>query len=337
MARALTGPASRLAAVAWKSAYLIHGDDHGRIAERRASLRAKAEAESGSNGVEVLEGDAATPEAVAGALCAMTFAIGRRFVIVEGVERWKEAETAQVAEALATIDPETTVAFFAREEGRYKAPDALRKAVEATGGAIAAESAVKPWELPKWAQQQARALGLELDGPAAKALVAIVGERQQRLLRELEKLALENGPGTRLGADDVEEACAASAERKVWSLGDAIVAGDRRGAAKVLLELREQGERTPGLIYNVAKRLREALAAAEQLAAGKAPADVRRTLRMPPKVAEKFVADVSRRDVDAFRRALEAIADLEHESRGGGAAPLGEETAATRAVLAAAG
>ena len=33
-------------------------------------------------------------------------------------------------------------------------------------------------------------LGLEPDRGAAKALVARVGERQQRLLRELEKLAL---------------------------------------------------------------------------------------------------------------------------------------------------
>ena len=42
---------------AWKSAYLIHGDDHGRIGERRANLRALAERESGPNGVEVLENE----------------------------------------------------------------------------------------------------------------------------------------------------------------------------------------------------------------------------------------------------------------------------------------
>ena len=43
----------------FKPAYLIHGDDHGRIGERRARLRAMAERESGASGVEVLEGDAA--------------------------------------------------------------------------------------------------------------------------------------------------------------------------------------------------------------------------------------------------------------------------------------
>jgi DNA polymerase-3 subunit delta len=331
--RAATAP--RLGpTMAWKPAYLIHGDDHGRIAERRASLRAKAEQESGSGGVEVFEGETATPDAVAAALSAMTFAMGRRFLIVEGVERWKEAETEEVAAALATIAPDTTAAFFAREEGRYKAPAALHAAVEKAGGAVATESAIKPWELPKWCVRQATGLGLELDQNAAKALVAIVGERQQRLLRELEKLALEHGAGAHITLEEVEEASAASAERKIWALGDAIVAGDRRGAIRVLLELRAQGERVPGLIYAVARRLREALAAAEALAEGKAPADVRRTLRMPPKAAEQFMAGVAQRDVDAFRRALVAIADLELESRGGGAAPMSEETAAVRAVLA---
>src|SRR5919198_2687336 len=97
----------------FKPAYLIRGDDHGRIAERRARLRALAEAESGSGGVEVHEGDAATPAAVAAALCTMTFALGRRFVIADGVERWKDADVAVVADAMKGIDPESiTVAFF---------------------------------------------------------------------------------------------------------------------------------------------------------------------------------------------------------------------------------
>src|SRR3712207_9282732 len=89
----------RLAAVpTFKAAYLIHGDDHGRIAERRTRLRGLAEQEGGVSGAEVFEGDAATPDAVAAALSAMTFATGRRFLIVDGVERWKDKEAkAQLA------------------------------------------------------------------------------------------------------------------------------------------------------------------------------------------------------------------------------------------------
>jgi DNA polymerase-3 subunit delta len=323
----------------FRAAYLIHGDDHGRISERRTRLRGMAEEAAGTAGVEVYEGDACSPDAVTAALSAMTFAMGRRFVIADGVERWKEADVGPVAAALTSADPESlTVAFFAREESRAKAPAKLHEAVKAVGGQIAEEGTVKPWELPKWLVQQAGALDVQIDSEAAKALIAQVGERQQRLLRELEKLSLEHGPGAQLGVEQVQEACASSAERKVWTLTDALVAGDRRTATRVLLELRQQGERLPGMTYTIARKLREALGVAEALAAGQSAAQAKKALRMSPRQATKLVADVERRDVDAFRRALAAMADFELESRGGagGRGGLDEETAALRAVLTAA-
>jgi DNA polymerase III subunit delta len=321
----------------FKAAYLIHGDDHGRIAERRMRLRAMAEAESGTAGVEVFEGDACTPEAVAGALSAMTFAIGRRFVIADGVERWNDGDAEQVATALRGVDPESlTVAFFAREEGRFKVPANLVGAVEAVSGAIAEESQVKPRELPKWLAQRGSELGIQVDNQAARALIAQVGDRQQRLLRELEKLALEHGPGARIGVEEVEESCASSAERKVWTLADAVVAGDRKTATRLFVELRQQGERVPGLLYNMVRRLRDALAIAEALAAGRPAAQIKKGLRMPGFAADRLIADAGRRDVEAFRRALELMADLEAETRGHGGAELDESTAAVRAVIGAA-
>jgi DNA polymerase-3 subunit delta len=321
----------------FKPAYLIHGDDHGRIAERRAKLRAVAEAESGSSGVEVFEQDACTPDAVAAALSAMTFAIGRRFVIADGVERWKEADVAPVAAAMQGMDAGAlTVAFFAREESRAKAPDSLHKAVGAVGGSIAAEMALKTRALPKWLAGQASELGVELDDQGARALVAQVGERRQRLVRELEKLALEHGPGAQLGVEQVQESCASSAERRAWTLADALVAGDEKTATRALLELRQQGERLPSLLYQMVRRVRDALAIAEALAAGQPPAQVRRSLRMPSYAADRLIADVSSRDAEAYRRALELLADLEVESRGGGGGVLSEDTAAVRAVIAAA-
>ena len=322
---------------AFRPAYLIHGDDHGRIGERRSRLRAMAEAETGAGGVELLEGDACTPDAVVAALAAMTFALGRRFVIADGVERWKDADVAVVADAMKAMDPDTlTVAFFGREEARYKVPAALHKAVEAAGGQVAEEGNVKPRELPRWLMARAAELGVELDNQGARALVAHVGDRQQRLLRELEKLALEHGAGAKLGAAEVDESCASSAERKTWTLADALVAGDEKTATRALLELRQQGERVPGLLYGMVRRLRDALAVAEALAAGRPAAQIKRGLRMPSFAADRLIADVSKRDVEAFRRALELMADLELESRGGGGAALSEDTAAVRAVIGAA-
>jgi DNA polymerase-3 subunit delta len=333
-----------------KPAYLIHGDDHGAIAERRAGLRALAEGPGASaTSVEVLEGDGATPAGVAGALATMTLTVGRRVIVVEGVERWREADVEQqLSGAMRDMPPETTLACFAREEARTKAPAALHQAVERAGGQVVAQMTVKPWELPGWAREQAARLGLALDAAAAKALVAQVGERQQRLLRELEKLALEGNPAEggsgaaerSVDAQEIEQRAAHSAQWRAFGLADALLGADGREATLAYMHLRGQGERLSGLIYLMAQRLRDAVSVSTRLQAGESAASVKRGLRMPPRAAERFVADVAAGDPRRLRAALGALADLELDSRGGaliGAdraplAALTEDTLAVRAI-----
>jgi DNA polymerase-3 subunit delta len=318
-------------AASFKPVYLIHGDDHGRIGERRAALRVLAERESGSGGVECFEGDAAAPEAVANALAAMTFAVGRRFLIVDGAERWKEADVAsQLVPALEQLAPDTTIAFFAREEGRFKVSAALVAAVERAGGSVAAERMLKPKELPRWLQGEAARLGVELDHDAARALVGVVGERQQRLLRELEKLALELGPGARIAAGAVEDAAAHSAEHQVWGLLDALVAGDGDAATRAYVRLSAQGESVSRLVGLLARRVRDVLAVATRLEAGEVPAQIKRTMKMSPWAADKRIAEARRSDAERLRRALETLADLELATHGD--SELGDSTEAIRAI-----
>jgi DNA polymerase-3 subunit delta len=295
-----------------------------------------AETQSGVAGVEVLEGEDATPEAAAAALCAMTFAIGRRFIIVDGTERWRDADVEQqLAPLLADLPPETTVAFFAREEGRAKAPAALHAAIRRAGGDISEEAGVKDWDLPKWAQAHARSVGLELDLAAAKTLVEVVGTRQQRLARELEKLALECGEGARLDAEAVLALTVNQAERKLWDLADLLVAREPAKASRLYLRLRAQGERVESISFWMVRRVREALGVALKLEAGQPPAEVKRSLRMPPKPAAKFIADVGRTDAVQLRRALVTLADLELETRGG--SELDADTLALAAIARIAG
>jgi DNA polymerase-3 subunit delta len=333
-----------------KPAYLIHGDDHGAIAERRAGLRAFAEADQDAGGsVELFDGERGTPEAVALALTAMTLGMGRRVMLVEGVERWRQADVEKhLAPVMSEMPPDTTLALFAREENRTSAPAAVHEAVRSAGGQVVAQMTVKPWELAGWAREQAARMGVSLDGAAAKALVAQVGERQQRLLRELEKLALEGeqpqegAPARAIGVEDIDRRAAHSAQWQAFSLADALVAGAEREATVSFLRLRQQGERLPGLSYLMAQRLRDGLAIALRLRAGESVAEVRRGLRMPARAAERFVADVARTEPERLRAALGALADLELDSRGGAVlsasrsavSGLSEDTQALRAIEA---
>ena len=203
------------------------------------------------------------------------------------------------------------------------------------------QALVKPWELGRWVREQAARLGLALDSTAAKALIAQVGERQQRLLRELEKLALAAGPAPdAVSAEEIEAAAARSAEWRAYSLADALVGANPSEATLCYLRLREQGERLPWLTSVMAQRLREALAISLRLSAGESAAEVKRSLRMPARAAERLVADASRSDPERLRRALAVLADLELDCRGGAPvtasrsplAGLGEDTLALRAI-----
>ncbi len=310
---------------ALKSAYLIHGDDHGRIGERRARLRRLADQSGGP-----LE-SASSPEEAAALLATLTLATGWRVIVVDGCERWREEDVrAHLASLPTAIAPETTIAFFALEDGRLKAPALLHELVKRAGGDVAGELAVKEWDLPKWTIARGAEKGLTLDMAAARALVQATGPRQARLDRELEKLATELGPGARVSDDTVTERIVRVAERKVWTLADALVARDRRSAVRLYLELRDQGERVESLGYWMTRRLREALAVAQALEAGTPVAKVRAGLRMPPRAAAKFIEDVGRTDAAALRRAIALLAQLELDTRGRSA--LDPDTLAVRTI-----
>lgn len=303
---------------AWLAAYLIHGDDHDRVAERRARLKGTAEAEVGAEGVEHLDGDAATPSAIAATLSAMTLGIGRRFVLVDGVERWKDDEVAkELVPVLKVLDgATTTVAFVAMEDKKLQAPAALAAAVEKLGGALVEEAALKARDLPRWAKERAAQLGLELDGAGAQALVAQVGERRVRLERELEKLALEHGAGARLSTSEVQAAVADAAELQVWGLVDAIVAGDRQTAVAAYLALRAQGETLPRLTGVMQSRMRQALELARRAEAGEDRGAIAKAVRMSPWQFDRRLAEARDAGSSTLAAAVDRFATLEISARG---------------------
>jgi DNA polymerase III subunit delta len=92
----------------------------------------------------------------------------------------------------------------------------------------------------------------------------------------------------------------------------------------------------------MSSRLRDAVAVALRLQAGESAAEVKRSLRMPARAAERFVAEVARSDPERLRGALARLAELELDTRGGAPlassrgplAGLDEDTIALRAIEA---
>ena len=164
--------------------------------------------------------------------------------------------------------------------GAGKALKQLIKAVEQAGGEVREYAAPKPWQLPKWCVERARELGLQLDGRRRRAWWRSWAPAQQRLSRELEKIALALHPAVNASLGDVERHAAGDAApvptiwRTPWWPATAArrwrwPTGSRRTAS------------SPGrLLYPIVRRLREVHRAA-LLEAGMSEQKVGEALRRP--------------------------------------------------------
>jgi DNA polymerase-3 subunit delta len=229
-----------------------------------------------------------------------------------------------------------TVVLVAREQPpRLRAPKALADAVEAAGGRVLSYAAPKSRDLPRWLVDEAGRRGFELEVDAARLLVERLGEGTVRLAGELDRLAIWAEPGGRVTRRDLEAMVADTSEEVAWALSDGIVERDPAKALAATERLAEQGEGVTGLIYQAAKRLREANAALELLAAGRSPKEVESALPMHPYAAKMLLRRLGDRSPAELRAAACAIADLEWWTRGGADYP--ERVALTLAVRRAAG
>jgi DNA polymerase-3 subunit delta len=295
-------------------------------------VRRRAEEERGPGGLEQFDARSAEPQEVAVALAALTFDPGTRYVLVDDAGAWKAAQLGPLEAVLADMPPDAVLVVVVRGKPLKQ----LAKLVEKAGGEHREYAAPKPWELPKWTAERGRELGLQVDKEAAKHLVGQVGTSQQRLSRELEKLALALHPRTDLTAADVEALASRDSSPQAYDLADALVAGDLRATLALAEQLDEHGERPGRLIFPVVRRLREVHRAAALLDAGMPDATVGEALGAPPWLAKKTVARAKKADRAALERAICVFADLEVDMRGGGDLQLDEDTAFSLALAKAA-
>jgi DNA polymerase III subunit delta len=314
--------------------YLIAGTDGAKIDATRARLRARAEREGGTAALEVFEPGEGRGmpdhEALLAAIPAMSLMESRRYLLADGIERWRDRQLDPVLAALAELPPDLTLVLICRD----KAPAKLVKAVKAAQGEVHEFEAPKARDLPRALVADAQRLGFRLDPGAARLLVGRMGANPVRLQNELERLALWAGPGGEVDAGDLEEMIADTSETAVWSLSDALIEGNAASALRVAERLIGQGENVTGLIYGLASRLRTACAAAAQLEEGIPPKQVEGSLKMHPYAAKQLVGRLRDAELADLRMATETLADLELWCRGG--ADYGDELALTIALRKAA-
>jgi DNA polymerase III subunit delta len=317
-----------------KPLYLIAGTDGAKIDATRARLRARAEREGGSAALEVFEPGEGRGmpdhEALLAAIPAMSLMGTRRYLLADGIERWRDKQLEPVLAALGELPPDLTLVLICRDKAAAK----LAKAVKGAQGEIHEFEAPKARDMPRVLVGDAQRLGFHLDPAAARMLVERMGSNPLRLRNELERLALWARQGGEVSAADLGEMVADTSEAAVWSLSDALIEGDAAAALRIGERLIGQGENVTGLIYGLASRLRSACAAAAQLEEGIPPKQIESSLKMHPYAAKQLVRRLQGTDLASLRLATETLADLELWCRGG--ADYGDELALTIALRKAA-
>src|SRR5262249_42375645 len=93
--------------------YLIAGTDGAKIDATRARLLLRAEGEGGAGALEVFEpaeGQGMPDhEALLAAIPAMSLMGSRRYLLADGVERWRDRQLDAVVTALAELPPDLTM------------------------------------------------------------------------------------------------------------------------------------------------------------------------------------------------------------------------------------
>lgn len=176
-----------------------------------------------------------------------------RALLVVGCEHLAERGRRELTSYLTEPAPEAVCVLTHATRGR-NAP-ALGKIVEAAAGLVR-HVALSRRDLPGWVVRRAKAGGLALAGPAAAALIEVLGEDAATLDRAVEQLA-SAFPGRRVGPEEVHAQFRGLGEQKVWDLCDRVFAGRTSDALVVLGSL--LAERTDPLLIlgGIASRMRD--------------------------------------------------------------------------------
>lgn len=301
----------------FKSAYLIYGDNHQRIIERRSRLHQLAEKQSGIGNVDLLDGDQTTPDGIAQILLTPTLLVERRFVLVDGgVQKWRAAELDGLLEVLGQLDKEVTVAFFAYEQGRAKVSKKLVDAIHAAGGDVAQEKTPNAASLPAFVVQEAKRLGVGITSEAVRELIDRIGSHPARFTRELEKLKVARR-GEQVDLQTIQQFSPLGGDVSLWTFIDAVLVRNQQLALQTLSLLFGRGEQPEALLPPLIRRLLDAQLLVNSLQAGMTPAALKQTLKMPPWLADRRLKEANQLRKDHWvDDALQCIATVESATRG---------------------
>jgi len=164
-----------------------------------------------------------------------------------------------------------------------------------------------PWEFRDFVVDRAQHYQMKLAGDAADLLLEAVGTDLFKLDNELNRVSLTLGvPGQMaiVTAEALRPLLGFLREDHIFKL-DQFLCQEAYGRALLLLkDLLDRGEKALGLLAILAMHCRKALQIQAGVRTGQNPAEMAKTLRLPPSVIQSYMGYVQRRPPQGFAKAL---------------------------------
>jgi DNA polymerase III subunit delta len=299
--------------------YLLLGDDEERKGRGVEKLRRGREVES-------YDASETTPEAVVSACNSYSLFGEGPFVLVRNLDTWNAAQKSVIVAYLDNPAPEADLVLLGKKLG---ARERLLAAVKKSGEVHTFEQPTGK-ALVRWVVGHAKGLGLDLPVDVAGSLIERCSGDKQRLVSEMEKLALYVA-GRPTTGEDVEALCPPDVQSNIFAFVDALAAGDRARALRLLGDLISTGEPPLRVTYMVRRQFRLVARARALFERGASQGELARELNVPPFVTRKLEEQARGLSDEDLEEALSLVLNLERGLKGG--SDLGDELQIELAVL----
>lgn len=179
-----------------------------------------------------------------------------RALLVSDARSLSKEALDELAAYLASPEPDAALVITWTTAERGKPPSALQKVLEPVGEVRKVEISRK--DLEPWLVARAKADGVDLTMPAARALVEALGTEPGQLVSALRQLA-DAFPGARVGPAEVARQFRGLGEQKTWDLCDRAFTKDLPGAIRSWRSIEEGGDEAIMVLGGIAARLRDLL------------------------------------------------------------------------------
>jgi len=231
----------------------------------------------------------------------------QRVVIVTGFEAVNDDVQIEILQSYLADPGSTTVLVFDSEalDSRRSVTGLLRKMARNIRF-----SRLKDDEASRWVRDYAQSIGGSFDRGSSEVLVSMIGADLSRLVNETEKLvAYANGQP--ISTADVERLVIHSREHNVFELTDAILAGGREKATRLVHRLLSSGDEPLMILGAIARLFRQMLSAKELMRRNLPNAEVAKAVGMSPWAVTRLNEKVRQIEVPNIVEAIRRISDAD--------------------------